>query len=292
MSQADPGVVRLDLREAQTLRGALNAIDELITQSNDPPAGIFDPVRLEMARSLNDVLADRIDREITGEMRLDPTERETARQALGAIESLATGAAAQERLRTIGLNPNGTDMQEIDTLLGRIQSPRPEDLAGTDVRYRLYIQPLGDSLSPLKQYVYDTNVADAISEAEWADMVDTFVSGETNDLNWELTDCEYGLFALEQLAALLSQNTETSRTNRLRLRDVVKDRLNIFFGSFDTQSCFTANDRARLRLAANKAANSLERGYERKPMAVLLEIIYWTHYRSDSGLTNTDPTGF
>ena len=283
----DPGVVRFDEdAEIQTLRGALNAVDVLVSREPiDPPGGIFDPIRLEMARALGDFFADVQRQGAVGEFRLDPSERVTARQALGAVEQMATGPR-EKRLQAVGLNPNGVDMERIDLLLGRIQYPGPQDLAGTDVRSRLYTEPFEGErriYGPGQIYA-DNDPSDIpVTENGWSERVYEF--GRSGD-------CDDAFELLLRLPVLLAAYTGESRRDRQRISEVINDRLNILAGQLSSHDCFTRTDRARISLAASKAADSVAERPDRKPMVVLYEIVMWAQYRRASELTNTDPTGF
>ena len=266
MSSA-PGITRLDPESIQTIRGAMNAVEAIALQEQAPVAGIFDPVRLEMLQELNGRLSDAQDTGAKGEVRLNPTERETARQAIGAAESLVTTAGGQQILDSIGARYTRADIPRLQGALNRISPVRdPDDLAGTDVRYRLYLdvtnpEPVSIDVREFDPFGFDP--------ADWEQF-----DRCTGDPNRSIYN-GYGA-----LASLIDDNRDEMRQGRREIAATAREVIDELDFRAKDNRCYTRPDRARLRLAARKAADRFEQTGATEPLRTLNDMAVWTEYRA------------
>jgi len=273
-TRSDPGLVRLDPRSIQTIRGAFNAVEQLAVEEQAPVAGIFDPVRLEMLRGLNETLADLQAQDASGEVRLDPTERETARQAIGTAESLITTAAGQQILDSIGANYSRRDLDQLQDAINRIaRVENPRDLAGTDLRYRLYLdvvdpEPVTVDVRDFDPYTFDPDDWDRFRRC----------SGDPNRSIYN----GYGA-----LAALVDDYSDASRNERGEVAATAEEVIDELDFRAKDNRCYTGPDRARLRLAARKAADRFEKTGSTEPLRALNDMAKWTEYRVQVGLADS-----
>lgn len=268
-----PGITRLDPESIQTIRGAMNAVEAIVLKEQAPVAGIFDPVRLEMLQELNGRFADAQAAGTAGEVRLNPTERETARQAIGAAESLVTTAAGQQILDSIGARYTRDDIPRLQGALNRISPVRdPDDLAGTDVRYRLYLdvtdpEPVTVDVGEFDAFGFDPD--------DWAQFDQC--SGNANRSIYN----GYGA-----LASLIDSYRDETRQGRAEVAATAREVIDELDFRAKKNRCYTRPDRARLRLAARKAADRFENTGSTEPLRALNDMAMWTEYRVQVGLTN------
>jgi hypothetical protein len=271
---AAPGITRLDPESIQTIRGAMNAVEAIALQEQAPVAGIFDPVRLEMLQELNGRFADAQAADTSGEVRLNPTERETARQAIGAAESLVTTAAGQQILDSIGARYTRADIPRLQGALNRISPVQdPDDLAGTDVRYRLYLdvtdpEPVSVDVREFDAFGFDP--------ADWEQF--DRCHGDPNRSIYN----GYGA-----LASLIDSYRDEGRQGRREIAITAREVIDELDFRAKENRCYTRPDRARLRLAARKAADRFEKTGSTEPLRALNDMAKWTEYRMQVGLADS-----
>lgn len=276
MSQSsDPGIVRLDPAAIQTARGAFNIVDTLVVQEQAPVGG-FDPVRLFMLRDLIDLFGNLLQQDTSGEVRLTPTERETARQAIGAVESLLTTAAGQQTLQSIGVRRTRQDIEELQAVLDRIQPVREaDDLAGTDIDYRLYLDPASMSLARVD---VDGVALRSFDPAVWSSFTacDTPTTGANRPIY-------HGYLAL----SIAVPRNRQPRGTRQQIAETVNEVIDELAFRAKDNRCWTDADRRRLELGAKMAAKRYNETGTHRPVDQLADLARWTAYRVQTGLANS-----
>lgn len=274
MSQtADPGIVRLDPETIQTARGAFNIVESLVVKEQAPVGG-FDPVRLYMLRDLIDLFGNLLQQNASGEIRLSPTERETARQAIGAVESLLTTDAGQQQLQSIGVRRTREDIEELQALLDLIQPVRePDDLAGTDIDYRLYLDVAGD----MTRRDPDVDLTMFVPEA-W-EPYDQCGPNPPRGRN--------AIYAGYATLAAAVPRTRQSRGTRQEIADTITEVVDELAFRAKNNRCWTKPDRRRLELGARQAARRYADTGTHRPVDQLDDLARWTEYRVRTGLADS-----
>lgn len=277
-----PGVASLSLREIQELRRVCNSTEKLTLALGERPAGGFDPVRLEMLRSVNDLLENLLDEQASGEITFDPTERVTLRQAIGTVETFTTTAGRQAIMRDFGMRPDRDDLQLLKQIRRKIQYPDPEDVAGTDVRYQLYTEPFRQFTAGQVGRAADGNYDVGFNESTVPPESYEIDHPCEADPNRRDSIAEAFSTLAVDMAKAVGEPRGTRQATAEDTREVVRE---LTFEMNDNR-CYAETDRRRLKLAAKRAARSLEDTGNRRRIRVLADMADWTDYRSTVGLTD------
>ena len=139
-------LIELSAEQILTVRGAANAIVDAV---DDPGIEIddqFDPVRRDHLAAASEELAEALTTLAPGGTwrgRMPPSEQQALRDAIGAVEAMATPPES-ERLRSLGYRVDDNDVQALGTALDGVPAPDREDLAFSDFRFGGYEGALQD----------------------------------------------------------------------------------------------------------------------------------------------------
>jgi len=296
MPPESPDIVRLSLAEVQTLRGAFNAIDELTTKNIPLKTRVWDPTRLIQLRNLNDYFANRMvsmAADSSAQFQVDATERQVIRTAIEQLThtELADDAAGETIFDVVGLSMSREDADLLSSISSKVEPPEPDDLALSDLRYgALWIQgwptPLQRRVDRAKGDVTDSmkladepqyNADHAIAVLE-----DHFVG----QLGY---GCIGDFEAFYDFAWIVARGSKDTDTERQRLQDVAYKHAENGLSRLRDNQCGDPVDRDRLRFAVSNVLGVLARGYESGPMLNLVDMVGWTRYRMNSGLSTPSP---
>lgn len=286
-TRSDPRVVRLDARTLQTVRGAFNAVIAYVEKYDKPVKQVFDPARLEILKEINDGFANvqaTLAEDGSGEVTLNPSMRETARDAIAAIEDLVTTAAGQEQLDDLGANYNREDLSMLKNAIDRIEPVRnADDLAATDITYPLYTE-----VFPRK---YNRVLERAIAaDYPWEkpNRPDHGVAEDGYPSFSVCTQVDGGGNALyagfQTLAIHMAKAVDANRSARIKTADAARDAIDEFEFRMQDNKCYTKPDRRRMVLSAKKAARIIEQSGEAFAVRTMHDMAIWTEYRVRNGL--------
>jgi len=133
-------LIELSAEQILTVRGAANAIVDAVDTPGIEIDDQFDPVRRDHLAAASEELAEALATLASGGTwrgRMPPSEQQALRDAIGAVEAMATPPES-ERLRSLGYRVADDDVQALGAALGGVPAPDREDLAFSDFRFGGY----------------------------------------------------------------------------------------------------------------------------------------------------------